>query len=168
MRAAVDDVLIQGYSNAYTQYVTTPEEFTTPSSTRANDVRSPHRCPPPAGNSDALGSACARDVIWGHLARRRSTSQTCADQLPPVPSDRPVASHRFGDVLTTPHAAHRPDFEGDGAVPSEPTRNNVTSTPAAPTSTCTRADGPWVTVADDNDWSTTLRWARRAAAPTLP
>ena len=24
-----------------------------------------------------------------------------------------------------------------------------------------RADGPeWVTVADDNDWSTTLRWAR--------
>ena len=25
MRVAVDDVLIQGYSNAYTQYVTTPE-----------------------------------------------------------------------------------------------------------------------------------------------
>ncbi|WP_333716560.1 neutral/alkaline ceramidase [Gordonia sp. (in: high G+C Gram-positive bacteria)] len=159
MRVAVDDVLIQGYSNAYTQYVTTPEEYDAQQYEGGETMYGRYTLPAYLQEFDALGSALrsGRDLGRGPAPLDKSGFQP--DLLPPVPSDRPVAGHRFGDVLTPPRAAYRTGrtvtVRFVGAHPNNDFHTGGTYLDVQ------RADGPeWVTVADDNDWSTTLRWAR--------
>ena len=156
--ADLDHVLVAGYSNAYIHYVTTPEEY---------DAQRYE------GGSTMFG----RWELGAFLQTAADLARAMADGLPaaagprppdlsaerarwgrPPTWDRPAAGD-YGRVVTEPRARYRP---GDqvrvsfvGAHLANDLRRGGTFLEVQ------REDaGGWRTVADDGDWSTTLRWQR--------
>jgi neutral ceramidase len=157
--AELADVLVAGYSNGYLHYVTTPEEY--------DEQRY-------EGGSTMFGRwqlPALQQVVAGLAAAMRDGHPTPGGRLPARPSrrwrsrrrpavDEPVFGHRFGDVLEGPHprydtgATVRAVFVG--AHPNNDLRHGDSYLRVE------RAGdgGGWGVVADDGDWSTTLRWRR--------
>ncbi len=164
LRVDIDDVLVQGYANA-TPSTSPPRRNTTSSSTRAAKpstavthcrriCRSSRSSPEPWYPVGGLDR--------GPAPVDKSGLQP--DLVPPVPADRPIAGHAYGDVLKQPGGSHRPggqtvtvDFVG--AHPNNDFRHGGTYLEVQ-----RREGGTWKTVADDNDWSTEFRWARPAGS----
>lgn len=163
MRVSMDNVLVQGYSNAYTQYVTTPEEYDTQQYEGGETQFGRWTLSAYMQEFDALAGAMAagKAVPRGPAPLDKSSFQP--DLLPPVPPDRAIPGHRFGDVLRAPRATYRPGdtvvAEFVGAHP-----NNDFHTGGTYLEIQRRDGARWSTIADDNDWSTELRWRRPAGS----
>lgn len=161
LRVSVD-VLVQGYSNAYTQYVTTPEEYDAQQYEGGETMYGRYTLPAYLQEFHELGSAMrsGRDLGRGPAPLDKSGFQP--DLLPPVPIGRPVAGRRFGQVLTAPKAAYRPGQTATARLWAYPASDLHTGGTYLDVQ---KADGDsWTTIADD--WSTTLRWSRPQAVPT--
>ncbi|WP_028662008.1 neutral/alkaline ceramidase [Saccharomonospora saliphila] len=161
--AELDDVLVAGYSNAYAHYVTTPEEYDAQhyegGSTLFGRWELPALRQTVAGLATALRDGTAVDP--GPPAPDLSGAQLALQ--PPVVLDAPPAGSRFGDVLTPPRSTYLPGERARvvfaGAHPANDLHRGGTFLRVQ-----RHVDGRWRTVADDGDWSTTLRWARRGVA----
>ncbi|GAC54851.1 neutral/alkaline ceramidase [Gordonia amicalis] len=163
LRVDIDDVLVQGYANAYTQYVTTPEEYDLQQYEGGETQYGRYTLPAYMQEFAKLAGAMVsgRGLDRGPAPVDKSGLQP--DLVPPVPADRPIAGHAYGDVLKQPGGSHRPgqtvtvDFVG--AHPNNDFRHGGTYLEVQ-----RREGGTWKTVADDNDWSTEFRWARPAGS----
>lgn len=161
--ADVRDVLVAGYSNGYIHYVTTPEEYDAQhyegGSTlfgrweldafrqTAHDLATALR----DGETPPVGTAPP------DLSDRQLTLQ------PGVVLDTPPLGKQFGDVLTQPRSVYLPGERATavfaGAHPGNDLHRGATYLEVQ-----RLVEGQWRRVADDGDWSTTLRWKRRGVS----
>lgn len=154
--ANLQDVLCVGYSNAYIHYVTTPEEY--------DEQRY-------EGGSTLFGR-------WELPA----LMQTAAELATAMRDGEPVgAGHRPGPADKTSWLGHPPSDVGEFGrvvIEPQPTYRLGSTVRAAFVSANPNHDlrregtylevqrhegDEWVRVADDGDWSTTIRWQRTTA-----
>ncbi|MCH5645089.1 MULTISPECIES: neutral/alkaline ceramidase [unclassified Gordonia (in: high G+C Gram-positive bacteria)] len=159
----IDDVLIQGYSNAYTQYVTTPEEYDAQQYEGGETQYGRWTLSAYMQEFARLAAAMASGRTLGRGPAPLDKAGLQPDLLPAVPPDRPIPGHRYGDVLTQPRNRYRPgqlvSAEFVGAHPNNDFRHGRTYLEIQ------RRDGlRWQVVADDNDWSTEFHWSRPAGS----
>ncbi len=161
LRVSVDNVLIQGYSNAYTQYVTTPEEYDSQQYEGGETQYGRWTLSAYQQEFHSLAAAMASGTPPGRGPAPLDKSGFQPDLLPPPPPDQPMAGHAYGDVLAAPEPRYRTGkvaaVEFVGAHP-----NNDFHTEGTYLEVQRRTATGWATVADDNDWDTTLRWRRPA------
>ncbi len=156
--AALEHVLVAGYSNGYIHYVTTPEEYVGQRYEAGSTMFG--RWELPALVQTATGLA---------RAMRDGRPGAPGDDPPPDLSARAGAGRRkrpdravggeFGTVLVAPRPHHRPgdtvSVEIVGACPNNNLRRGDTFVEVQ------RADGPaWRRIADDSDWATRFGWRR--------
>lgn len=156
--AALEDVLVVGYSNGYIHYVTTPEEY--------DGQRY-------EGGSTMFGrwelAAFLQTAAILAEAMRNGRAAPAGDPPPRVPAPRPARSRlrpdqaptgrSVGDIVAQPRGSYR---RGDqvlsvfvGAYPNNKLRRNDTYL-----SVERQIAGGWHRVADDGDWTTKLFWRR--------
>ncbi|NKY89319.1 neutral/alkaline ceramidase [Nocardia veterana] len=161
----LENVLLQGYSNGYCGYVTTPEEYEVQQYEGGETLYGRWTLPAYVQEFDRLARAVAARVDLGRgPAPLDWTSGPQPDLLPPVPADLPVAGRSFGEVVTAPKPAYRPGdtvtVEFCGAHP-----NNDFRTGATYFEVQQERGGQWRPVFDDNDWCTELHWSRPPGQP---
>ncbi|MFC4058644.1 neutral/alkaline ceramidase [Planomonospora corallina] len=155
----LEDVLLQGYANAYSQYVTTPEEYRLQQYEGGSTLYGPHTLPAYQQEFAKLAAAM-RDgapVDPGQappdLSERQFTLQTgvVLDSAPPSTS--------FGQVLAQPAASYRRgervEAEFVTGHPKNDLHRNGTFLEVQ-----RLADGRWERHLDDGDWATRFRWTR--------
>ncbi|WP_216903437.1 neutral/alkaline non-lysosomal ceramidase N-terminal domain-containing protein [Nocardia alni] len=160
----LEHVLLQGYANGYSQYVTTPEEYVSQQYEGGETQFGRWTLSAYMQEFDRLARAMAARVDLGRgPAPLDWTVGPQPDLLPPVPPDAPVAGRTFGDVLIQPpngSAGRTIAVEFCGAHPNNDFHANGTYYEVQ------RADGSaWQRVADDNDWVTEMHWRRPDGQP---
>ncbi|MET4164478.1 MULTISPECIES: neutral/alkaline ceramidase [Gordonia] len=164
LRTDLDNVLVQGFANAYTQYVTTPEEYDLQHYEGGETQYGRYTLSAYLQEFAALAAAMGSGRGLGRGPAPVDKSGLQPDLVPPVPADRPIEGRRFGDVLRQPDATYDPGstvtVQFVGAHPNNDFRHGRTYLEVH-----RRTGGEWTTVADDNDWSTEFRWARPAGSP---
>ncbi|WP_238981338.1 neutral/alkaline ceramidase [Williamsia herbipolensis] len=161
----VDDVLLQGYANGYSQYVTTPEEYDAQQYEGGETQFGRWTLSAYLQEFDRLARSMASGSAIGRGPAPLDKSSIQPDLLPAVPPDTAVTGRRFGDVLTAPRASYSPgstvvtDFVG--AHPTNDFRTDDTYLAIERS-----VDGRWTRVFDDDDWCTEFHWRRPAGSAT--
>lgn len=160
----IENVLMQGYANAYSGYVTTPEEYVSQQYEGGETLYGRWTLSAYMQEFDRLARALAARTDLGRgPAPLDWTSGPQPNLLSPVPADVPVAGHAFGDVLTQPvHGASGQTVavEFCGAHPSNDFHLGGTYFEIQ------RSTGSdWKRIFDDNDWCTELHWRRPDGQP---
>ncbi|MFD7658985.1 neutral/alkaline ceramidase [Actinosynnema sp. NPDC059797] len=159
----LEDVLVQGYANDYSQYVTTPEEY---------DLQQYE------GGSTLFGrnTLPAYQQEFGKLAESLRTGAPLdpgpTPGTPPftginlqtgvVFDDKPLG-RSFGDVLTEPAAEHTRGQTATAVFVTGHPKNNLRRNGTF-LEVQRLVDGRWTRHADDGDWSTRYRWQREGVA----
>lgn len=162
--APLENVLMQGYANGYSQYVTTPEEYVAQQYEGGETQFGRYTLPAYMQEFDRLARALAARTDLGRgPAPLDWNSGPQPNLLPPAPPDAPVAGHRFGDVLAQPgHGAAGQTVAAEfcGAYPTNDFHLGGTYFEIQ------RANGTtWQRIYDDNDWCTELHWRRPDGQP---
>lgn len=155
----LDRVLLQGYANAYSQYVTTPEEYDTQNYEGGSTLYGRYTLPAYqqeyARIADSLreGTALERGATPPDESGRQFTFQTG------VVYDNPPVSKAFGGVLKAPETSYARGSTATAEFATGHPKNNVRRG-----STFLEVqrleNGTWQRVLDDGDWETTYRWTR--------
>lgn len=160
----LDNVLVQGYTNAYAHYVTTPEEYDAGEYEGASTLFGRYELPAFVQTVHGLATHLKAGTTppLGAKDRDRSAGQLHSLQGRVV-LDTPQVFRSFGDVLTKPRAAYvrgeRVEVTFSGAHPNNDLKHGGTYL-----SVERRVDARWQRVADDGDWSTMFRWKRDGAS----
>ncbi|MFJ9624356.1 neutral/alkaline ceramidase [Streptomyces sp. NPDC101181] len=155
----LDRVLLQGYANAYSQYVTTPEEYDAQNYEGGSTLYGRYTLPAyqqeyaRIAESLRAGSALDRGPTPPDESGRQFSFQTG------VVYDNPPAGKRFGDVLKAPEASYARGSTATVEFATGHPKNNLRRG-----STFLEVqrleNGSWKRVLDDGDWETTYRWTR--------
>ncbi|MFH8884794.1 neutral/alkaline ceramidase [Streptomyces californicus] len=155
----LDRVLLQGYANAYSQYVTTPEEYDTQNYEGGSTLYGRYTLPAYqqeyARIADSLraGTALDRGTAPPDESGRQFTFQTG------VVYDNPPSGKAFGSVLKAPESSYARGSTATVEFATGHPKNDVRRG-----STFLEVqrleNGAWKRVLDDGDWETTYRWTR--------
>lgn len=159
----LENVLIQGYANDYSQYVTTPEEY---------DKQQYE------GGSTLFG----RDTLPAYQQEYAKLAASLRDGSPLAPGATPTKPllaelnlqtgvvfddkglfQSFGQVLTEPAAAYQRGQTVTAKFVTGHPKNNLRRN-GTYLEIQREVAGTWKRVADDGDWSTRYRWARVGVA----
>ena len=153
---AEDRVTVQGYSNAYGHYVTTPEEYSAQNYEGGATAFGPWTLPA----IQQIAADLARDLRAGRHGDPGSSRRDLTGRIPVSPLGNPVVDtppplRAFGDVLVAPLPAYRVGqrvtVRFAGTHPNSDLRRGDTYLSVE------RAEGGrWVRVHDDGDWSTMI------------
>lgn len=160
----LDRVILQGYTNAYAHYVTTPEEYDAGEYEGASTLFGRHELPAFVQTVHGLAAHMKAGTTppLGVKERDRSAGQLHALQGRVV-LDTPQVFRSFGDVLTKPRATYargeQVEVAFSGAHPNNGLRHGGTYL-----SVERRVEGAWQRVADDGDWSTKFHWKRNGVS----
>ncbi|MGC4935094.1 neutral/alkaline non-lysosomal ceramidase N-terminal domain-containing protein [Gordonia sp. DT30] len=163
----LENVLMQGYSNAYSQYVTTPEEYLSQQYEGGETLFGRYTLCAYMQEFDRLARAMAtgRRLAPGPVPTDTSGAQP--ELLTPVPADSPVRGTTFGAVTTAPKprytAGQTATVSFSGAHPSNRVHRVAAdgSRPGDGYYVIERFDGGrWVTAEDDDGPSGELDWKR--------
>lgn len=155
----VGNVLMQGYANAYSQYVTTPEEYDTQNYEGGSTLYGRYTLPAYQQEFAKLASALRDGTAVGRgqappdLSARQITLQTG------VVMDNPPAGKAFGDVLTQPGGSYPPGSRVTAEFVTGHPKNNLHRNGTF-LEVQRLQDGAWVRWRDDGDWETAYRWIR--------
>lgn len=158
--ADLEDVLVQGYANAYAHYVTTPEEYDAGEYEGASTLFGRYELPAFQQTVHRLARHMVTGTVpaLGEKERDRSGSQLPAVQGKVV-ADDPQLFKKFGDVLTKPKASYgrgeHVEVTFSGAHPNNDLHHDGTYLTVE-----REAGGSWQRVADDSDFATRLTWKR--------
>lgn len=158
-----DDVLVQGYSNAYSQYVTTPEEYDAQHYEGASTLFGRDTLPAYQQEFATLAAELRRGAPRDEAAAPPDRIAGQFGLRVGVPADRPPRGRGFGEVRSEPAASYR---RGELVVAEFVTghpRNNL-RTESTFLEVQRFADGRWHRHADDGDWETVYRWRRTGPA----
>ncbi len=159
----LENVLIQGYANDYSQYVTTPEEY---------DVQQYE------GGSTLFGrnTTPAYQQEFGKLAASLRAGTAVAPGPTPgrppftdlnlqtgVVFDDKALWQSFGQVLTQPAAGYQRGQTATAVFVTGHPKNNLRRNGTF-LEVQRLVDGTWTRVADDGDWSTRYQWKRVGVA----
>ncbi|WP_127784409.1 neutral/alkaline ceramidase [Rhodococcus sp. X156] len=154
---SLDNVLVQGYSNAYAHYLTTPEEYDTQNYEGASTMFGRWQLPALEQTVSGLATAMAagEPVSTGGPKPDLGANQLVSPAGQVLFDTTAVG---FGTVLTQPAASYAPGERAttvfSGANPNNNLRRGGTFL------TVERQDGDgWTRVADDGDWSTRFGYA---------
>jgi neutral ceramidase len=163
----LQNVILAGYANAYSGYVTTPEEY----DQQDYEGGGTHfgKWTLPAYQQEFAGLAAAmrdgRPAPADEEKPRDLTGKQLNFQTGVVFDDKPLFKS-FGSVNTDAKPSYQ---RGDTAVvefwtghPKNNLHRNGTFLEVQ-----RQVNGQWVTVADDGDWSTIYRWTRSGVANSL-
>lgn len=160
------DVIIQGTSNGYTHYVTTPWEYESQQYEGAATMFGKHSAPAFCQILAGLARAVAADAEVALGPVPRDESGTALRSLQGASgADVPMPLHGFGDVWTQPEDATagqtaRAVFVG--ANPNSDVRRGDTFL-----SLERQESGGWVRVRDDQDFDTRFVWQDRQFSRSL-
>ncbi|WP_109505413.1 neutral/alkaline ceramidase [Nocardioides speluncae] len=162
--ADLDHVLVQGYANAYSHYLTTPEEYGANQYEQASTIFGKNELPAFMQVSSELATLMKDGTTLPLGEKERDRTH---EQLPTLQAnvvlDAPPLFKSFGDVLTAPAAEYTRGQQVSvvfaGAHPNNNLRHGGTYLTVE-----RKVDGQWVRVHDDGDWSTKFRWARYGVA----
>ncbi len=158
------NVLLQGYSNGYSQYVTTPEEYVSQQYEGGETMFGRWTLCAYQQEFHGMARAMARGARLSTGPRPADNSGMQPELLGAQPADTPIPGKRFGDVVSAPAGRAR---GGDtvravfcGAFPTNRIRRgrNTKGYFAVEKRTATG----WTTVFNDDHESTELHWARPA------
>lgn len=160
MGVPLGHVLVQGYTNAYAHYVTTPEEYDAGEYEGASTLFGRYELPAFVQTVHGLAAHMKAGTTPPLGAKERDRS---SGQLPSLQGrvvlDTPPPLRSYGDVLTKPRAAYDVGQQVEvafvGAHPNNDLRRSGTYL-----SVERRVGERWERVADDGDWSTKFRWER--------
>ena len=156
----LDNVLVQGYTNAYAHYVTTPEEYDAGEYEGASTLFGRNELPAFQQTVHGLAAHMVAGTTppLGAKEKDRSGSQLNTLQGK-VLVDDPHLFKKFGDVLSGPAAAYatgeQVKVEFSGAHPNNNLHRGGTFLAVE-----RQVGSTWQRVADDSDWETKLRWKR--------
>ncbi|MEV2223169.1 neutral/alkaline ceramidase [Nocardia vinacea] len=160
-------VLMQGYANAYHEYVTTPEEYDSQQYEGGSTLFGRYTLPAYQQEFTRLATAFAarQQVPRGPAPRDISNLQP---NFQPAPGPDTTPSGRgFGDVLTQPAASCAPGTQAAAefvsAHPKHNPRRNGTFLEVQRRNT----SGDWVRVANEGEWAIRFYWSKRGSAESV-
>ncbi|WP_010539874.1 neutral/alkaline non-lysosomal ceramidase N-terminal domain-containing protein [Dietzia alimentaria] len=151
-----DHITIQGYSNAYGHYLTTPEEYSAQNYEGGATLFGPWTLPA----VQQVAADLARSLRAGTPLDPGTSERDLTSQIPVSPLGNPVVDtpaplRNFGDVLDPPLAAYRTGQRVTvrfcGTNPNSDLRRGDTYLAVE-----RREGSGWVRVHDDGDWSTMI------------
>ncbi|MFJ5084165.1 neutral/alkaline ceramidase [Streptomyces sp. NPDC088706] len=152
-------VLLQGYANAYSQYVTTPQEYDAQNYEGGSTLYGRNTLPAyqqeyaRVAASLRQGTAIGRGTAPPDESARQFTFQTG------VVYDNPPLGKAFGSVLTGPAPSYARGARATVEFATGHPKNNLRR--GGTFLEVQRLEGgTWVRVLDDGDWDTTYRWTR--------
>ncbi|MEI7032291.1 neutral/alkaline ceramidase [Streptomyces pratensis] len=155
----LDRVLLQGYANAYSQYVTTPEEYDVQNYEGGSTLYGRYTLPAYQQEYARLaaslreGTALDRGTAPPDESARQFTLQTG------VVYDSPPAGKTFGSVLTAPAASYARGATVTAEFVTGHPKNDVRRGGTF-LEVQRLENGVWTRVLDDGDWQTAYRWTR--------
>ncbi|CCH31640.1 neutral/alkaline ceramidase [Actinosynnema sp. NPDC047251] len=159
----VQDVLIQGYANDYSQYVTTPEEYDAQQYEGGSTLFGRNTTPAYQQEFGRLAAAlrAGTPVVAGPTPGKPPF--TDLDLQTGVVFDDKALWHRFGQVLTEPAASYRPGETATAVFVTGHPKNDLHRNGTF-LEVQRLVNGRWTRVADDGDWTTRYRWKRVGVA----
>ena len=155
-----------GYSNAYTQYVTTPEEYSLQDYEGGSTLFGPATQPAYMQELDKLAQDLALGRPSANTLTPRDLSQSQLNFQTGVLLDLPALGKRFGQVLIEPNASYTAGQTVSVRFQTGHPKNNLRRNGSF--LLVQRWDGlAWQTIADDSDWATRYRWRRTLGAESV-
>ncbi|RRO20657.1 alkaline ceramidase [Saccharopolyspora rhizosphaerae] len=159
----LENVLVQGYANAYSQYVTTPEEYDAQQYEGASTLFGRYTLPAYQQEFTRLAAAmrAGRRVPLGPVPP--DMTGTLPNFQPGVVFDAPPPGRDFGDVLTEPATGYH---RGEQVVVEFVTGHPKNDLHRGGTYVEVQrwVHDRWRTVADDRHWATKYHWKRNGVA----
>ncbi|RZI84549.1 MAG: alkaline ceramidase [Rubrivivax sp.] len=159
LRTDVKNVQVVGYANAYSNYITTPEEYSQQDYEGGSTLFGPWTQPAYQQELDKLAADMATGRPSSNTLQPRDLSCCQMNFQPGVVMDTPSIGRRFGSVLSEALASYRP---GDTVTVRFQTGHPKNNLHRGGTFLEVQRLSPtgWITVADDGDWSTRYGWMR--------
>lgn len=163
---SLDQVLMQGYANAYHGYVTTPEEYDSQQYEGASTLFGRYTLPAFEQEFHKLATAFSnrQRVPRGPAPRDLSTMQPNV-VAEPGPDSAPAGSD-FGAAIVQPAASYRRgeqvSVEFVSAHPKHNPRRNGTFLEVQ-----RHVRGEWVRVANEGEWAVKYYWSRRDSSVSV-
>ncbi|MEV0295865.1 neutral/alkaline ceramidase [Nocardia sp. NPDC050710] len=163
----LEQVLMQGYANAYHEYVTTPEEYDTQQYEGGSTLFGRYTLPAYLQEFTRLATAfAARQAVPRGPAPRDVSNLQPNFVAAPGPDATPPG-RGFGDVLTQPAPWYgrgaQAAAEFVSAHPKHHPRRNGTFLEVQRRT----ASGDWVRVANEGEWAVRYYWSKRGAAASV-
>ncbi|MEU6084674.1 neutral/alkaline ceramidase [Streptomyces sp. NPDC047108] len=159
----LENVLVQGYANAYSQYVTTPEEYDSQQYEGGSTLFGRYTLPAYQQEFGKLAAAlrAGKDVDRGPTPRALSEHQL--NFQTGVVFDSAPLMKEFGEVLEEPGKSYARGQKVSVEFATGHPKNNLRR--GGTFLEVQRRDGDrWVRHADDGDWATRYRWSRTFGA----
>ncbi len=165
LKVPLENVLLQGYSNGYSQYVTTPEEYVSQQYEGGETMFGRWTLCAYMQEVDKMARAMARGSALPVGARPADNSGLQPDVLGSQPADTPHPGRRFGDVVkqapSSAKAGRSIHVDFVGAFPT----NKIRRSGGGGYFVVERFTGSaWETAFDDDHDSTELHWYRPAGS----
>ncbi|OZM72425.1 alkaline ceramidase [Amycolatopsis antarctica] len=159
----LENVLLQGYANAYSQYVTTPEEYDSQQYEGASTLFGRYTLPAYQQEFTRLAAELRAGAPADQGPAPRDLSGDQLNFQPGVVFDDAPLGRNFGDVLTEPDSTYRRGGRVVAEFVTGHPKNNL-RTGDTFLEVQRLVDGTWVRHADDGDWATRYHWQRTIAA----
>ncbi|WP_347954378.1 neutral/alkaline non-lysosomal ceramidase N-terminal domain-containing protein [Gordonia aichiensis] len=158
----LENVLLQGYSNGYSQYTVTPEEYLSQQYEGGETLFGRWTLCAYMQELDRMARAMVRGSRLPAGRRPADTSGLQPDLLPAQPADTPMPGRRFGDVVSTVPASVRAGttlrVSFCGAYPTNRIRRGAQTAGYFAVEKFTGTG--WTVAFDDDHAATELKWER--------
>jgi neutral ceramidase len=155
----LENVLVQGYANAYSQYVTTPEEYDSQQYEGASTLFGRYTLPAYQQEFAKLAAAMRTGATVPHGPVPRDLRGKLINFQPGVVFDSAPLFKKFGDVLAEAKSTYQRGQQVSVEFVTGHPKNNLHRGDTF--LEIQRLDGgTWVRHADDGDWATKFHWTR--------
>ncbi|MFF3062647.1 neutral/alkaline ceramidase [Streptomyces sp. NPDC057909] len=159
----LEHVLIQGYANAYSQYVTTPEEYDSQQYEGGSTLFGRYTLPAYQQEFAELAASLRTGTFPDQGPVPRDLSGSQLNFQTGVVFDDPAPFRNFGDVLTPPKSSYRRSERVSVVFVTGHPKNNL-HRGGTFLEVQRLTGGQWIRHADDGDWATKYRWTRTLGA----
>ncbi|TGB14945.1 alkaline ceramidase [Streptomyces sp. MZ04] len=158
----LQNVLMQGYTNGYSQYVATPEEYEAQHYEGASTLFGRYTTPAYQQEFAKLASALRTGTALPPGPRPPKPALGELNLQPGVVLDTPGLTRDFGQVLTNVEASYRTGQTATVVFVTGHPKNNL-RVGGTFLEVQRLRDGTWTRYLDDGDWQTKYRWKRTNA-----
>lgn len=163
----LEQVLMQGYANAYHEYVTTPEEYDAQQYEGASTLFGRYTLGAYQQEFTRLATAFAARQQVPRGPAPRDVSHLQPNFQPGAGPDTAPPGRTFGDVLTQPASVYAAGAqvvaEFVSAHPKHNPRRNGTFLEVQRQNSA----GEWIRVANEGEWAVKFHWSKRGAADSV-
>lgn len=168
LRVPLENVLLQGYANGYSQYTTTPEEYAAQQYEGGETLFGRWTLCAYLQEFDKMARAMARGTRSAGLGRPADRADLQPDLLGAQPADTPMPGKRFGQLLSKVPAKAKPGSTVTvgfcGAYPTNKIRRGRNTKGYFAVERQTPQG--WQVAYDDDHESTEMTWERPGGSPS--